>query len=113
MAYAIELLKTLKLSQWKIYLLVGALFALLLVENVFGFDVPLFNISDENVGVFILALITLLGVGTAATGAVGTANDNSLAAIAIAMNISVDELKSIIEQVKAYQDAIDSANRDK
>lgn len=103
------LLKGFRLSKFYYYGLIALLGVMLIAENLLGYNIPLFYVSEENAGVFILSLV---GLGVLAykgdfdnAATQEQANENALAAIAIALNIKLEELKEKIDDIKLLQAA--------
>lgn len=99
-----DLFKVFKLNKIYYYVFIGMALLFLLLETFAGIDIPLFHVSEENAGVFIMTLVAL-GV-LAYKGDLSNvkvqdqANENALAAIAIALNMKLEDLKKQIELIK-------------
>ena len=102
-----ELLKNFKISKIYYYVFIGLALLFLLIETFTSINIPFFYVSEENAGVFIMTLAAL-GV-LAYKGDLNNvkvqdqANENALAAIAIALNMKLEDLKKQIELIKQLE----------
>jgi len=102
-----ELLKNFKINKIYYYVFIGLALLFLLIETFTSINIPFFYVSEENAGVFIMTLVAL-GV-LAYKGDLSNvkvqdqANENALAAIAIALNMNLEELKKRIELIKQLE----------
>mgnify|MGYP001185015939 CR=1 FL=1 len=107
MSYAIELFNSFKLSKIYYYMFITLMAMFLILEKFVGIDIPLFYVSEENAGMFILSLVAIGMLAYKSdmnsAEAQAQANENALAAIAISANIKLEDLKKQIEDIKALK----------
>jgi len=102
-----DIFKLFKINKIYYYVFIGLALLFLLIETFTSINIPFFYVSEENAGVFIMTLVAL-GV-LAYKGDLSNvkvqdqANENALAAIAIALNMKLEDLKNQIELIKQLE----------
>jgi uncharacterized membrane protein len=101
--------KGLALTGKKTYIVVIVGFALLIAEKALGYDIPYFDVANDQIVTYSLALLAIagirIGVTTENKRSVETANANAVAAAAIAANKPAAQVNAEIEAVKALSAA--------